>query len=77
MNEQKKREKFTEDVSQHVIERNLLKNLAEDLLSPEIVADYTDEMLDELTAESQVITVKRAGLEEEKESCAGKGEASV
>lgn len=62
-NEQKRLNTFAENVTQQVIERNLLKNLAEDTFSPKRVQQYTDDMVADLAVESKRITAKRARLE--------------
>ncbi|KAF2166820.1 hypothetical protein M409DRAFT_54601 [Zasmidium cellare ATCC 36951] len=59
----KRLETFAENVTQQVIERNLLKDLAEATFSPKIVQKYTDEMVSELAVESKFVTLKRTQLE--------------
>lgn len=66
---QSRRNIFTENVTQLVIERHLLKNLAEDTFSPKIVQSYDGEdgaaTLAKLAAESKLVTEQRAELKED------------
>lgn len=64
---QKRLTTFTENVTLQVIERHLLKDLAEETFSPKIVQQYTDEMVAELAVESARIQSKRARLEHYKD----------
>lgn len=63
---QKKRSTFAENVAQQVIERSLLRDIAEKTFCPQQVPDYPDDVVAALTAESKRITLKREQLEEQK-----------
>ncbi|EME44626.1 hypothetical protein DOTSEDRAFT_152584 [Dothistroma septosporum NZE10] len=54
---------FVENVTQQVIERNLIKHLADDTFSPKMVQVMKDDAVAELTVEPKRITKKRAELE--------------
>ncbi|KAK4496315.1 hypothetical protein PRZ48_012295 [Zasmidium cellare] len=62
----KRLQTFTDNVTQQVIERNLLKGLA-DIFSPKQVQEYTDKEVEQLAVESKSTQSKREELEHFKE----------